>query len=226
VSEPPPPPRSGLPPEPAPLPPPRPTTRKGKPKTPKVKRRGIGTYLFAVVIVVILLAGAYQLYDSFTKGSDPKVGDHWHAALGMDICGDFAENAPEFLTQAGTEAKAGLHSHGDGLIHIEPLTDDEAGDNATVGLFFEYGGGEVDEEHLVFWGDRNVKNGDPCPDGRPGKVRWAVNGEEQSGNPADFHPEDQDVITIAFLPDGDAIPAPPQEVLAVLPNPADAKPGG
>ena len=33
-----------------------------------------------------------------------------------------------------------------------------------------------------------------------------VNGEEQSGNPADYHPDDQDKITIAFLPDGDADP--------------------
>jgi hypothetical protein len=231
VSEPPsPPPRSEPSPgpasEPAPLPPPRPTTKRGKPKVPKVKRRGISTYVFGAVIIVIVLAGAYQLYDSLTKGSDPKVGEHWHAALGIDICGVFAENAPTFENQAGTETRAGLHSHGDGLIHIHPFTEDEAGDNATVGRFFEYGGFEVDEEHLKLWDGLDVTNGATCPDGRAAKVRWAVNGEEQSGNPSDFHPEDQDVITIAFLPDGDAIPEPPAEVLAVLPKPADVQEGG
>jgi hypothetical protein len=226
VSEPPPPPRSGLPPEPVPLPPPRPTTRKGKPKKPKVKRRGIGTYLFGAVIFVILLAGAYQLYDSLKGTGDPKIGDHWHAALGIDICGTLAESAPAFENKAGTQTRAGIHSHGDGLIHIHPFVADEEGDNATIGLFFEYGGWEVDEEHLKLWGGLEETNGATCPDGRAAKVRWAVNGEEQSGNPSDYQPKDQDQITIAFLPDGDAIPAPPQEVLDVLPNPADVQQGG
>jgi hypothetical protein len=106
VSAPPPPPRSGAPQEPSPLPPPRPTTRRGKPKVPKVKRRGVGTYVFGAVIVVIVLAGGYQLYDSLTKGTDPKVGDHWHAALGVDICGELKGNAPPFENQAGTNTKA------------------------------------------------------------------------------------------------------------------------
>ena len=73
------------------------------------------------------------------------------------------------------------------------------------------------------WSGLGVTNGDPCPDGRTGTVRWAVNGEEQSGNPADYHPSDQDKITIAFLPDGDPIPEPPAEVLAVLPSPSDVE---
>jgi hypothetical protein len=190
---------------------------------PKVKRRGIGTYLFGALIFVIALAGGYQLYDSLTKGEDPKVGDHWHAALGIDICGAIAENAPAFENQSGTETRAGLHSHGDGLVHIHPFTEDEAGDEATLGRFFDYGGWQVAEDHLALWSGLAVRNGDPCPDGRPGTVRWMVNSEEQSGNPADYHPEDQDKITIAFLPEGDPIPDPPAEVLAALPHPADVQ---
>jgi hypothetical protein len=181
--------------------------------------------VFGAIIVVALLAGAFQLYNEITKGTDPEVGVHWHAALGVDICGQLAENAPSFENQAGGGTRAGLHSHGDGLIHIHPFTEEEAGDNATVGRFFEYGGWEVDEEHLTLWSGLSVRNGDPCPDGRVGKVRWMVNSEEQSGNPADYHPEDQDKITIAFVPEGDPIPDPPPEVLAALPNPADVQQG-
>lgn len=209
---------------------PRPSAKKKRfaAKNPTRKRRGFGTYLYGAVIAVILVFGALQLYDLLTAGSEPEVGEHIHAALGIDVCGVFAENAPKFESQADSDAetKAGLHSHGDGLIHIHPFTEEEAGDNATVGRFMDYGGFEVDEEHLTLWDGLAVTNGDQCPDGRVANVRWAVNGEEQDGNPADFHPEDQDVITIAFLPDGDPIPEPPAEVLAILPKPSDVRQDG
>jgi hypothetical protein len=228
----PPPPGAGTPAAgtPAPTPPPRPTTKRGKPKKPKVQRKGFGTYAFTAIIVIAVLVAVWQIVMSFTKSDDPKIGDHIHAALGINVCGFPAENAPSFDFKAGEgtsqNSKAGLHSHGDGLIHIHPFISDEEGDNATVGLFMEYGGFEVDEEHMALWDDLNVTNGDPCPDGRTGSVRWAVNGEEQDGNPADYKPEDQDVIEIAFLPDGEPIPEPPAEVLAALPNPTDVKQDG
>jgi hypothetical protein len=226
VSEPPPTPPPGASPTPPPTPPPRPTTKRGKPKKPKVQRRGFGTYFFGAIIVVAVLVAAWQIYESFTKSDEPAIGDHVHAALGINICGFPAENAPSFENRDGTDTRAGLHSHGDGLLHIHPFADDETGDEATVGRFMEYGGWEVDEDHLALWDDLAVNSGDPCPDGRPASIRWAVNGEEQDGNPADFKPEDQDVITIAFLPDGEPIPEPPAEVLEALPNPADVQQGG
>jgi hypothetical protein len=37
-----------------------------------------------------------------------------------------------------------------------------------------------------------------------------VNGEEEDGNPGDFKPRDGDVVVIAFLPEGDPIPPPPE----------------
>ena len=215
----------GTPQQPVPTPPPRPTTKRGKPKKPKVQRKGFGTYAFVAIIGIAVLVAAWQLYEQFTKSDEPAIGDHIHAALGISICGFPAENAPTFEVQAGTETKAGLHSHGDGLLHIHPFTEEEAGDGATVGRFMDYGGWEVADDHLTLWADLTVTDGDPCPDGRPGNVRWAVNGEEQDGNPADYKPDDQDVIEIAFLPDGEPIPEPPAEVLAVLPNPADTQQG-
>jgi hypothetical protein len=229
VSEPPPT-TPSTPPEPPPIPastpPPRPTTKRGKPKTPRVKRRGIGTYLFAAVMIGLAAFGALQLYDSLTASDSPAVGEHLHAALGVNICGTFTENVPQFETRAGTDTKAGLHSHGDGLIHIHPFVEEEAKDNATVGRYFEYAGNEVDEEHIAFGDELTVTNGDPCPDGRTGEVRWSVNGEEQDGSPGDYKPEDQDVIVIGFLAEGDALGEPPAEVLAALPNPTDVQQDG
>jgi hypothetical protein len=155
---------------------------------------------------------------SVLKDDSPALGDHWHAALGIDVCGSFAENPPSFEQRGGTDERAGVHSHGDGLIHIHPYADDETGDGATVGRFFEYGGWGLGSEGFAIWDGTQLANGDACPDGRTGRLRWVVNGEERNGNPADYEPEDGDVITIAFVPDGDQIPEPPS--VASLPSPA------
>jgi hypothetical protein len=178
------------------------------PRRPIKKRRfGLGAIAFGALIVVLIGVGVIALLPKSEE--PPKIGDHWHAALGVDICGTFLGNAPEFEERAGTKKRAGLHSHGDGFMHIHPFAADETGDAATVGRFFEYGGGDLTADRIVAWEDTDVSNGGTCPDGRPARVRWAVNGTEQEGNPADYKPEDGDTITVAFLPDGDPIPEPP-----------------
>lgn len=218
MPEPPPRPTPG-PPEPGqgqPSPPPsRPTKKRRK----KPGQRTVGTYLFFVVITAIVAVGLLQLAVGIFGDKTPAIGDHIHAALGVNICGEFEDNAPTFLKRAGSEESAGIHSHNDGLMHIHPEVDDEVGSNATVGKFFEEGGWELSEDRINLvngWSDTDVTNGGTCPDGRVASVRWMVNGTEQDGNPADFAPEDGDRITIAFLPDGDAIPEPPDEVLTTL----------
>jgi hypothetical protein len=188
----------------------------------KHKTKG-STVVFGIVIAMVLGASVVAILASRGGGGGPAVGDHWHAALGVDICGEFLPNAPSFEERAGTEERAGLHSHGDGLMHIHPFVEDEAGSKATVGRFFEYGGGLLSEEQIVAWDDTDVANGQSCPDGRVATVRWSVNGEERAGNPADHVPEDGDVITIAFLPEGEAIPEPPSK--ETLPNPVDVQRG-
>jgi hypothetical protein len=195
------------------------------PRSPQSKRKiKPGTLVFALVIAVFVLGGgAIALMSASGGDGGPAIGDHWHAALGVDICGEFLANAPSFEARAGTQERAGLHSHGDGLMHIHPFAEDEAGGAATVGRFFEYGGGVLSEDHIVAWDDTDVTSGESCPDGRAATVRWMVNGEEQSGNPADYRPDDGDSITVAFLPEGDAIPEPPSK--ATLPNPVDLPSG-
>lgn len=214
--------------EPPPTPPPSRPAKKKRRKKPG--QRTVWTYLFFLVIAAIVGFGALQLAGSLFGDKEPAIGEHIHAALGVNICGNQVRNAPEFETRAGGNEKAGLHSHGDGLIHLHPFTDDEVGGNATVGLFFEYGGWELSEDRVALpgWAESiDVNNGDTCPDGRPGRVRWKVNGEEQEGNPADYAPEDGDVIAIAFIADGDAIADVPAEIVNdVLPNPSDVKQGG
>jgi len=216
VPEPPPrrqPPGSTPPPPPTPppaaasLPEPAPAPRSKK-RRKKPGQRTIWTYLFFLVIALIVLVAALQLVGNVFGDKTPAIGDHIHAALVVNICGDVEDKAPEFLKRAGSEQSAGIHSHGDGLMHIHPEADDEVGSDATVGKFFEEGGWEVSEDRINLtngWSFTDVTSGGTCPDGRPATVRFMVNGTEQEGNPADYAPEDGDRIIIAFLPDGDAI---------------------
>lgn len=67
----------------------------------------------------------------------PEVGEHWHVAYGLYICGEFlpaivSENDP-----------VGIHTHGDGVIHVHPFVESAAGDNATLGVFLETVGLEL-----------------------------------------------------------------------------------
>jgi hypothetical protein len=132
-----------------------------------------------------------------------KVGQHWHAAFGVDLCGKWL-TAPEFHDAVG------IHSHGDGLVHIHPFTPAGARRNATMDKFFTGGGWKVTATSFDFGGEATKRNGDTCPDGKPGVVRWAVNGEERDGDLSDFVPFDGDVIALAFLPADVPIPTPPQ----------------
>ena len=147
---------------------------------PKVQRKTWKTYLFFVAIGALVILGGLQLYSSFFADKTPAIGDHIHAAIAVDICGRIVDNPPTFTTRAGSEESAGIHAHGDGLMHIHPEADDEVGDDATVGKFFEEGGWEISEDHIGLgpnWDSSvDVTNGGTCPDGRPATVRWMING--------------------------------------------------
>jgi hypothetical protein len=103
-----------------------------------------------------------------------------------------------------------MHSHDDGVIHMEPVTSDEAGKNATVGTYFDFGGWKLSSSGYTFLGT-TVKNGDKCGtstgtlqwelgkwDGTNGKQKYTV----QSGNPHSYKLLEGDIVVIAFLPPG------------------------
>jgi hypothetical protein len=153
-----------------------------------------------------------------TTNVGPKRGDHWHAALGVNDCGRWLPNwlTPTSATddqfrggmpvQAGTNDYAGLHSHGDALIHMEPVSTQDMGKNATLGRYVTYAGFELTETSIDF-ADVHDSNGESC-DGEPGVLRWAVNGTERHGDPADYKLLNGDVIELVFTT-ADA-PLPPQ----------------
>ena len=198
------------------------TKRRTSVKSARKSRGNLGWWLVSGVIIVGAVALIFVSRDEPTAPLANK--DHWHAALGVNVCGEWIANAPEFHFAAENSAQqAGIHSHGDGLIHIHPYVTSESGDRATVGKFFEYGGWSADADSFKLWDGTEHKTGDDC-DGKEATVRWEVNGEPQSGDISDYKPDNGDVIALALLPEGEEIGEPPS--VSELAAPSDLQPGG
>jgi len=201
---------------------------RAKIRRPK-QRGGARWYYGALALIVIagvvgigLSAGSDDVHPF--AGVDPDTGtfyDHWHQAIGVNVCGEWVSDAPTFEYVAGTTVLAGIHTHADGFIHIHPRTSADAGDNATLEQYFDNGGWAVDETSFDIWQGPAVnptktawENGDKCPAGstmagRKGVVRWEVDCKTRKGNPAEYKLQDLHVLTLAFLPKNEDIETPP-----------------
>jgi hypothetical protein len=150
------------------------------------------------------------------------IGDHWHAALGVNRCGEWLPPAPQFEQRANEAGvTAGIHSHGDGLIHLHPFASEEAND-PTVDRFMAYGGWKLSSDSFTVWDDAIRRDGQPCATGGDGRVQWVVGQygkpwptEARRGDPADYRPKNGDIVAIYFLPAGSALPEPPDAQAAL-----------
>ena len=134
-------------------------------------------------------------------GGSPRIGDdHWHAVYTYVVCDVVQPPAPAW---DGT----GIHTHGDGIIHMHPFRASEEGNGARLVKWFEYGGGVLSEDEVRLPGDSEThRNGDECPDGSPGVVQVFVN-DERLDDYMSYVPRDGDRITIVFGPELDFIRA-------------------
>ena len=130
-------------------------------------------------------------------------GDHWHAALGIYICSEFVPNI-----ESDNDPR-GIHTHGDGVVHIHPFTKASSGRKATFGVFADTVGLKVSGKRIQLPGGKNYANGDKCPDGKKGEIQMFLNGKERTGNPRSLRLRDRDKLVIAFAPSGAEIPKDP-----------------
>jgi hypothetical protein len=188
----------------------------------------IWTVMTVLVIVVgVGLVVFAKLANDDKAAASPAIGQHWHTFLGVNVCGTWLPNPPAFEPRASEPGvRAGLHSHGDGLMHIHPFASDEAGTAATVGRFISYGGWQLSDTSMKVWDGVEHKNGQYC--GKAGnqkksEVQWAVgeygkpwSGKPRTGNPADFHPKNGEIVAVYYLPKGQKLEEPPgaQDALA------------
>lgn len=136
-------------------------------------------------------------------GQKPFAGDHWHAALGIYVCGEFLPDVES------DKDPRGIHTHGDGVVHIHPFTKASSGRNATLGVYTETVGIKVSDTHVQVPGGKDYKNGDACPDGKKGRIRVYLNGDERDGDPKKIRLRDRDLIVIAFVTPGTDVPETP-----------------
>ncbi len=147
--------------------------------------------------------------------------DHWHNAYLIHNCGTD-------LPPAGAiESPDGIHTHGDGLVHIHPFNPSAAGANATVGKFVEALGGELtDEIYSPGFAEEptGLSEADGC-DGEDAVLQLAFWEDAQSADPPIIITEnladrrftgDGSAYTLALLPAGSDIPKPPPDRLASL----------
>lgn len=155
----------------------------------------------AIIFVVFGILAALFIARSATGA--PRIGqDHWHVPYTYWVCGEKQAPAPTW--------EAGVHTHGDGIIHIHPFVHSEEGAGARLVKWFEYGGGKLDSDEVRLPGsDHTYKNGDVCPEGFPeagatGEVQVFNNGEKVNDY-THFIPHDGDVVRIVFGPPDEQI---------------------
>lgn len=141
-----------------------------KKENQKLKKNIIKYSIIGVILVVVI-------YLFFRISSAPKIEPytkgpvHWHAELRVFICGEKI-SVPKELPQG--EHHLGLpllHTHADGLIHIEGQIWKK--EDITLGAY-------MNAINVPFSNDTimEYKNDGMCNDGKSNKIKMLVNGEE------------------------------------------------
>lgn len=200
-------------------------SRKKRPIKAKARKGSLGFTIVVTAIVVLGIAGIALSRGGgggVSNDTPPTLNDHWHSAYAVNICGTVQPDMPQ-PTRLG-----GLHTHADGLIHVEPFVSASAldqGDNATLARYaesmpgFKLASGEV--QPIT---GKLMKNGDDCEGKGPGKLTIRV-WENAAGDEFKDYTDPKDVkildgaaMTIAFLPEGGEIAKPPSIPNLANPN--------
>ncbi|MGA1074548.1 MAG: hypothetical protein ACO307_05350 [Ilumatobacteraceae bacterium] len=120
-----------------------------------------GTVFPLTVALVLVLGLGLIVYGRQTlpaaDASPPTINDHWHAAYGFNICGEWYQLAGN-LEDRNSQGqyvytnflRTGIHSHDDGVIHWHPNTSRAVGKNAVLGVFLESYEVELTDDSLKF----------------------------------------------------------------------------
>ncbi len=165
------------------------------------------------MVAVVGLGGALIFFSrgEQAEAAAPILGDHWHAAYGVSVCG-------EFLPALGDARQdtSGIHTHRDGLMHIHPFSTRYTGDGATLGAFAEQVGMTLEDDLLQTPGTGELANDGGDCGGEPAVVQVKVwdgpadnEGRMLEADFANFAPADGSAFTVAFAPVGAELSKPP-----------------
>ena len=201
----------------------RPTSNRGR---RSLIRRNRGhnrgrTCLIACVAALVVAGG----WVPPARGAEekPVAGkDHWHAAYGVFICDRFLPP----VASSGNDP-TGVHTHGDGLIHIHPFVAASAGANAVLARFFEVEPLKVTADSIKV-GAKTYKSGGRCGS-KSATVRTMIwdagktkSPKTMTGDPSKLRMDDQMTFTFVYAPADTVVGLPPSH--KELSDPADLPP--
>jgi hypothetical protein len=111
-----------------------------------------------VLALIVVLGVSLVVYARNDRNKDdidgtPQLSDHIHQAFGVNVCGEWKTDIPEF------ESPVGIHTHGDGVLHVHPFSQLGVGSNATLGRFIDDASGDggldlsLSDSKLVYLGE-------------------------------------------------------------------------
>lgn len=189
-------------------------------------------FIVGVVVLGVLLI-VLSLGENEASTEPPTLGEHWHAAYGIFVCDQFMPP----LSDRPEATVHNLHTHEDGLVHIHPNSSAATGTDAKLSLFADTVGMELGDDSIDLPGDElDVSEGDDDCNGEDAEVRlavWEPTASNQLGQATAwdddptiitedidaYRPQDNELLTIAFVPPGTEIPQPPS--IAALAAPVD-----
>jgi hypothetical protein len=87
-----------------------------------------GVLSLVIVLGTLLVVYARNDRQDDDMGGIPQIGDHIHQSIAFVVCGEGQlPDLPEFESR-----QIGIHTHGDGVIHIHPFSQLGVGANATL----------------------------------------------------------------------------------------------
>ena len=176
---------------------------------------------FPMAVALVVVLGSLLVVWARTDReatSAPRVGDHWHSAYDIYVCDSYRSKVV-----LETDPN-GIHSHGDGLLHIHPFNKLASGSDATLGEFFSAFGGRIDDSSLVLDTGEELVEGADCG-GQPMVLKVARFDADDMERDPEIVTEDLDGVrflknreafTIAMVPADVDPPAPRSERLTFL----------
>jgi len=189
---------------------------------------------YSSLVLICLLGVALIVYSRYERqhpapAAQPAIGVHWYQALSFDVCGTLRPNLPA-NPNASANPVPGIRTSGDGVIQVSPTVAADTGSNATLARFAaHYPKLTLTASTLKFPTGSAFKNGQRCATGTKDAGQtaslqikvWPSFTPPGSNHPVVFHDPsavklaDGQLITVAFVPSGAAIPK-PNSIVALL----------
>lgn len=178
-----------------------------------------------VVLGTLLIIYARSEHTANADDNPPFANvDHWHVAFGVYQCDTFLPD----LADNGLDPD-GIHTHGDGIIHVHPFNTTAAGRRAKLSVYFDTMGVKSSNDKFELPDGTVLEDGAKCGD-KEAKLQMAVWQNRTDTEPTIYDnnieglrfTNDQMLVTVALVPEGTEIPRPASE--ATLDNLSDVAP--